>query len=43
LDLEDSFESMDNENILIKKKWWNEFEDRRLKELVEQYGGKNWK
>ncbi|CAD8211658.1 unnamed protein product [Paramecium octaurelia] len=27
----------------IKKRWWTEEEDQQLKDLVSQYGAKNWK
>ncbi|CAD8114128.1 unnamed protein product [Paramecium primaurelia] len=27
----------------IKKRWWTEDEDQQLKDLVSQYGAKNWK
>lgn len=31
------------ENQNLKKRWWTQDEDEKLKQLVDEYGARNWK
>lgn len=37
------FDGSGNKFSKQKKRYWNDQEDLKLKELVERYGAKNWK
>jgi hypothetical protein len=36
-------EGNNNDKLNIKKRWWTTEEDEKLKNLVDQFGAKNWK
>ena len=37
------YQQASHDRTALKKRWWTQEEDEKLKQLVDEYGARNWK